>query len=193
MTLSTKDFSKNPKKDTKKETTREKVAKLREKHEPLFHKEKMADLCGDSPKFIPRMAYKHKGELVIGFYPREIYGNTDIYTEFVSRDYTPEDKQRRLYKWMFNSEYATEYELSDPHDATGDRRYLIPVDELVDVQEFHDDRETDETETQVSELPDIDSDIPYDAMTLRDYAAIKWKKPVSHKKWLNTLITNNFK
>ena len=40
---------------------------------------------------------------------------------------------------------------------------------------------------------DVSADVPYDSMTLRDFAAIQWKKPVSHKRWLNELITKNFK
>ena len=39
---------------------REKVISLMEKHKPLFEKEGVTN-----PKFIPRMAYKHNGELII--------------------------------------------------------------------------------------------------------------------------------
>lgn len=191
MALSTKDLNKSS------NTSRDKKMQLKEKHLLLFEKEGVSN-----PKFVPRMAYKHKGELIIGFYEREIYGGVDIYTEFVSRDYTPEDQHRRLWKWIFNPEYKTEYEMSDAHAATGDRRYLIPVDELVDVSIFHEELEkatvSEEAEKEEAELlpydmPSSDEDIPYDAMTVRDHCAIQWKKPVSKKKWLNSLITNTFK
>ena len=47
---------------------RNKVLKLKEFHTSLFEKEKV-----NNPKFIPRMCYKHRGVLVIGFYVKEIY------------------------------------------------------------------------------------------------------------------------
>ena len=123
-----------------------------------------------NPKFIPRMAYKQNKELIIGFYERDIYGGVDIYTEFVS---------------------------TDPHAATGDRRYLIPVEELICVDEFHKEKEAQAIEEENDEppfesMPDPASDVPYADMTLRDFCAIEWKQPVSQKKWLNTLITNTF-
>jgi len=167
---------------------REKVIFLMEKHKPLFEKEGVTN-----PKFIPRMAYKHNGELIIGFYPKEMYGEQDIYTEFCSRDYEPEDPERKLYKWVFNPHYETEYEASEPHPTTGDVRYLIPVDELIDVEELHKSVESNKQTEMFEDFVDVSADVPYDSMTLRDFAAIQWKKPVSHKKWLNELITKNFK
>ena len=189
--------------DVKGGSTREKVAYLKQKHLPLFAKEGVAN-----PKFFPKMAYKHNGELVISFFEREIYGGVNIYTEFVSRDYTPEDKDRRLFKWIYNPEYKTEYVLSEPHQATGDRRYLIPVDELINVDEYHngvvitesveelEEEESEKTSVEDEEIPfnlgDADADISYEHMTLRDYCAIQWKKPVSQRAWLNSLIKNTF-
>tara|TARA_R110002153_G_scaffold45847_1_gene129183 strand:- start:2538 stop:3086 length:549 start_codon:yes stop_codon:yes gene_type:complete len=174
-------------KDNTSPTKREKVQSLMEKHKPLFEKEGVFN-----PKFIPRMAYKHEGELIVGFYPKEIYGDQNIYTEFCSRDYEPEDSQRRLWKWIYNPDFETEYKTSEPHPTTGDVRYFVPVDELIDVATQHKDNPE---QLQLS-LKDLDGDVPdmpYDAMSIRDYAAIKWKKPVSSKKWLNELITKNFK
>lgn len=34
-------------------------------------------------------------------------------------------------------------------------------------------------------------DAPHREMTIRDYAAIKWMKPISNKPWLNKLISEN--
>jgi hypothetical protein len=180
-------ISTTSKQEEKGPTKREKVLLLMEKHKPLFEKEGVTN-----PKFIPRMAYKHNGELIIGFYPKEMYGEQDIYTEFCSREYEPEDPERILYKWKYNPHYEEEYEASDPHPTTGDVRYLIPVDELINVAEEHKGEPKDQPEL-FEEFDKKSSDVPYDAMTLRDYAAIQWQKPVSHKKWLNELITKNFK
>ena len=171
-----------------KPTKRDKIKALALHHKELFKKENVSN-----PKFIPRMSYKHKGEQIIGFYAKEIYGESDIYTEFCSRDYSPEDPKRTLWKWVYNPEYKTEYAQSEPHPATGDRRFLIPVDELISVNELHEVKPKEEDEGEIFiETPSSGDDVPYDSMTLRDYAAIEWKKPVSLKPWLNELISNNF-
>lgn len=178
-------------------TKREKVLDLMKYHKKLFAKE--GEL---NPKFIPRLRYKHNGEYIIGFYLREIYGEKDIYVELCSRDLTPEDPTRTLWKWEYNPHYATDYELSEPHPATGDQRYLIPFKELINVTELYNQPEVieetfeelhEESEIIIQEDIGAGTDIPYSDMTLRDYAAIQWKKPVSHRKWLNELINNTFK
>lgn len=160
---------------------RGKIQLLEEKHKPLFAKEGI----NGPAKFIPRMAYYYEGEKIISLYPSEINGGEDIYTEFVSKDFYPEDKDRKLYKWIYNADYETEYKTSNPHPVTGDKRYLIPVDELVEVEILH---------TKNSIIDDFDAepsagtDVPYADMTLRDYAAIQLKTPCSNKKWLNEII-----
>lgn len=169
------------------------------------HKELMMADGADNPKFIPRLAYPHKGQNVIGFYKKEIYGGKDIYIEFCDRNYVPEDPKRTLWKWKYNSHYESYYELSDPHPSTGDRRFLIPTKELVNVSASQEPVEEikkiepviEEVKVEKEELTiDLNSgagtDIPYSAMTLRDHAAIQWKRPVSQKKWLNELITKQF-
>ena len=186
-------------------TKREKVLNLVKHHEEMFIKD-----AARNPKFIPRLAYHHKDALVIGFYLKEIYGGKDIYVEFCDRNYIPEDSARTLWKWKYNANYAKDYELSAPHPSTGDRRYLIPVADLVNVNELHKTIPVvkpvvkpvvEEVKVEIKEdesklTLDLDSgagtDIPYSAMSLRDYAAIQWKRPVSQKKWLNELITKQF-
>jgi hypothetical protein len=41
------------------------------------------------------------------------------------------------------------------------------------------------------DLIDPDIDAQFEQLTIRDLAAILLKKPVSNKKWLNKLITDN--
>jgi hypothetical protein len=175
---------------------RDKILNLQEYHKELFEKEEITH-----PKFIPRMCYKHDGELIIGFFIKEIFGQTDIYTEFCSRDYMPEDPKRTLWKWKYNPHFHEDYALSEPHPATGDRRYLIPASELINVTLLHNPEPVEiistvvtndpvpEKQTQMTfELPDNESDSAYSTMSIRDYAAIQWKSPVSLKPWLNELI-----
>lgn len=175
--ISTKDLGGNSK-----PTKREKILKLQEKHSELFKKEGVTN-----PKFIPRMAYKHEGDLIIGFYPSEAKGGVDIYTEFCSRDYEPEDDERRLWKWIYNPNYAEEYVHSEAHPTTGDKRFFVPIDELVNVTEQH-SKDVSKIIEEFDDIPDQNSDLPLEGMTIRDFASVMWKEPVSHKAWLNKLI-----
>ena len=198
MPISTKNI--NDKKVTKTSPMRMAQLELERFHRPLFDLERVK-----YPKFIPRLCYNDSGlgEKVIGLYPKEIYGGHDIYVEFCNKNNQPEDPNRTLWKWIYNPEFSTEYKKSDPHPATGDRRYIIPIEELVNVTELHAPKNTEEAteeetieekpkeELEFEDVPDANSDVPYESMTLRDYAAIQWKKPVSHKKWLNELVKQN--
>ena len=111
------------------------VTELRQKHLKLFKLENLEI----SPRFIPKSAYIPRGESerFLSFYPSELEPGTDIYTEFVSSTLEPEDPERRLYKWLFNAEFKTEYATTEPHPRTGDVRYLIPIGELIDVASLH--------------------------------------------------------
>jgi len=187
------------------------INELKKKHEPLFKLENLEK----QPKFIPKMAYVPKtGEdRVISFFPSEIMGGEDIYTEFVSRSLEPEDSERRLWKWPFNPEYNTEYAKTDPHPATGHQQYLIPVAELLCVAEIHfgvkeeEPAKPEETKAETNQLKlDIDTEVdvkkeieakglgdaPISQLTIKDKAAIDWKLPVSNKPWLNQLIRETF-
>ena len=190
----------DPKPSKSSMTNRDKVIELIKYHKPLFIKEGVTN-----PKFIPRLCYPHKGVQVVTFFQKEIAGGQDIYIEFCNRELEPEDENRTLWKWIFNPEYDTEYELSDPHPSSSDRRYIIPITELVNVKEFHEKQTAGESPLAAGPvLPEPDSptgswikleetDVPYEAMTIRDYAAIQWKMPVSNKPWLNELIIKTFK
>lgn len=169
------------------------ISDLRDKHVALFEVEGV----GSKGKFVPKMAYipRAGAERVVAFFFSEINGGVDVYTEFVSKQYEPEDPERRLWKWPFNPHFETEYEKSEPHTISGHCRYLIPVDELINVAEAHSAAQPEEEEQSTmnfEDLPDPDDDQPINALTIRDKAAIDWKMPVSKKKWLNELITKTF-
>jgi hypothetical protein len=168
---------------TKVEDRRAKTAALREKHQPIFDKLGIPDAV-----FIPKMAYTpYSGaqDKVISLFPSEINKGHDIFTEFVDREINSEDPQRRLWKWRFNPEFETEYEKSTPDSVTGVYRYLIPIGELIEVKS---DTLENPQETLVIDIPDPDTDLPKDQMTIRDYAAIHLVIPCSNKAWLNDII-----
>lgn len=179
-----------------------------------YHKDTFIKEGNTNPKFIPRLCYKLNNQQVITFFEKEIAGGLDIYVEFCDRELNPEDDNRTLWKWIFNPEYSTEYDQTEPHPITGDIRYIIPVSELVDVRKFHEKQENDSRlipQSQSYDMKQVDTvvetpvtqvlsnnkqssveDVPYSTLTIRDYAAIQWKMPVSKKDWLNTLIKETF-
>jgi len=182
------------------------INKLKEKHNKLFKLENLET----APRFIPKYVFtpKNGDERVISLFFSEISSGDDVYTEFVSIGLEPEDPERRLWKWPYNPEFATEYALTEPN-INGHRLYMIPVAELIDVAALHlgvkkESKPTIveqataqlslaiEEEKQATITADIIGDAPLDQMTIRDKAAIDWKIPVSDKPWLNELITKHF-
>jgi hypothetical protein len=155
------------------EDRKKRIADLRTKHQPVFELLGIPDAL-----FFPKMAYYPKGgdEKVLSFFPSELRKGYDIYTEFVSRDYTIEDSERTLWKWSYNPHWEEEYETT----ADAQARCLIPVRELVKVQV--------PTKNDLNFFSEEDLDCSLSEMTVRDLAAILLKKPVSNKAWLNNLV-----
>jgi hypothetical protein len=175
-------------------TTKSTTVNRQEKTEELikFHDWKFKLIDEDNPLFIPKCAYypKGKNEMFIGFFASEMKKNRDIYTEFTSIDLDPEDPDRNLYKWRYNPHFEEEYEKTEP-GANGHFRYLVPVSELIKI-EFDAQIPENKGESEFpnfDEIMDPDADAPLSQLTVRDLAAILLKKPVSHKKWLNDLIS----
>jgi len=175
-------------------------AERREKTEILIqeHLWKFDVLKITNPLFIPKSAYipRGKNEHFISFFPSELNRNEDIYTEFVSYDLVSEDTERTLYKLKVNPFYDEEYEKTD--DANF--RYLVPVKELEKIVISNPDAEFSELddlitlkkpETKIeTNVYDELTDIPLSEISVRDFAAIMLKKPISNKDWLNKLITS---
>lgn len=162
-------------------STKEKIALLREKHQPIFD-------ALDIPHalFYPKMAYRPYGkdELFISFFINELKREGDIYTEFVSRDYVSEDSNRTLWLWRYNPHWEEEYEATEPGEL-GNIRYLVPVSELIKVSMPKEKMPADPFESFGQNLID---DAPMSDMTIRDFATIMTGKPLSTKPWLNKII-----
>lgn len=178
---------------TNSEDKREKLKRLREYHQSTLNSLGVPDAV-----FIPKMAYRPYGktELHIGFFESEVSKGEDIYVEFTSKDLTPEDPERKLYKWRFNPHYSDEYEKTEPSPQNGHFRYLVPVEELsmIASSKLIAGESTknlgEQAKLDFSDIPDPEDDLPMDQMTIRDYAAIHMRRPVSKKEWLNKIITN---
>ena len=175
---------------------RAKLAQLKEYHQATF------DSLGIKTfKFYPKWAYTPAGkdELYIAFFENEINHGADIYTEFADRDYNLQNPDKReLYKLRYNPHYATEYERLPAATEGNNDRFLVPISELILVQSSakqaeitFEEPELDDSALKVEQdfgLPNPSTDSPFSQMTIRDIAAILWKRPVSQKDWLNKLI-----
>jgi len=175
-------------KSTQKLTSEERKKRIQDLYE--FQMEKFMQEGVSEPLFIPKMAYKPatKDEKHITFFASELeraeYYDVpkNVYTEFISSEYIPEDAKRTLYKWIFNPHWRTEYDVIEATESIQER-YMIPVSELRIVQQA--------AELKEIKLPSLDlgpTDEPFNMLTIRDLAAIMLKKPVSNKQWLNEII-----
>lgn len=164
-------------------STKDKIALLREKHQPAFDR-----LGVPNALFFPKMAYRPSGkdELYVSFFESELKRAEDIYTEAVSRDYISESDNRELWLWRYNPHWQSEYETTAPNEL-GHFRYLVPVSELIKIPDAP--PVIDRFATMEASLEDL----PFSEMTIKDFAAIMSWKPVSEKAWLNQLITNTKK
>jgi hypothetical protein len=155
----------------------------------VFHASTLEQLGVHPSSFIPKLSYVPPGktDLYIGMFPSEMSKKLDLYIEFTHKENLPLDQENRtLYKLKYNPFFNEEYEKTEPN-AAGNIRYLIPVSELIVVKKYGEEAKKEET-AATFELPDTETDLPFNQMTIRDFAAIMLKKEVSHKAWLNKII-----
>jgi hypothetical protein len=142
-----------------------------------YHNNKNPGLDLSGKNFYPKV--KYTGGIYL--YERELV-MSEFYFELVDSHYTgPTDDKRTLYKWCGNEHCKEEYKKVENNIGTS---YLIPLEEAVPY--IHTPKSIPVPEKL--ELYDVVSDSPYDKMTIKDYCAIQWRKPVSDKQWLNDLI-----
>lgn len=179
-------LSTNKKTALTKEDRLKKLAELREYHQPYFER-----IGEPKARFVGKMLYGFPKPNRVRFFENEIASSNPLYVEWVSRDFTPED-ERRLYKYVYNPDYATEYpvEVTD----SGYEMYVVPVEAFTLVKDIP-LAQTEEPKQSTLELDfDIinpDEDCPVENITLRDLAAIYLKAPVSRKEWLNKIIKDS--
>jgi hypothetical protein len=171
---------------------RKRIQELRAYHEPIFRKMNCID-----PLFIPRTAYKpvNHSEICISFFASELRNEKDIYTEFVSKKYDIEDSQRTLWKWKYDPEWKKYIKSNDVIPSAV--QYFIPTSKLIVVSRnneliFNKDKVNDFKSNITTVLKpktnDANKEELISQMTIKDFAAIIWKQPVSDKEWLNILI-----
>lgn len=156
-----------------------------------FHAGTLNKLGVPLSSFIPKLSYVPPGktEQYIAMFTSEMQKKVDLYIEFTHKENLPLDPENRtLYRLKYNAFYNEEYEKTEP-GHNGAVRFLVPVSELTVIQKYGEAAAQEEV-AQEFELPDNITDLPFDQMTIRDYAAIMMRKPVSHKDWLNKIVTS---
>lgn len=158
-------------------TRKEKVDELKKFHQSTFDTLSVSD-----PYFVAKMAYTPRGktEPHVGFFESEFKKETDVYMEFVDKQVVPEDPDRTLYRWKYNKFWKEEYEESKTGENTF---FLIPVSELIAIN----------ISSKAITPPGgmIVGDMSLNELTVKDFAAIVWKKPISDKTYINNLIISN--
>jgi hypothetical protein len=197
---------------------KEKTEELLRKHEPLFKILKIND-----PLFILKNAYFISGKKgrFIQLFESEVSKEKDIYMEFVNKELKPDLTDRPLFKLKYNPFYKEEYEMETKMTEEGREYdvYIVSVSELIVILEDSSEISYSLYESglyekvKVSPFPDfnqyfekeylskevtlddilVGEDAPINDMSISDFAAIIWKKPVSNKVWLNSLIEKNNK
>ena len=163
---------------------KEAAAKLKQYQQKVFD-----ELGITEPVYIPKMAHHVKDleGIHMGFFKSELDHGEDIFTECISMQMEPEDPNRTMYKIKFNPFFEEEYATSEPM-SNGHVRYYIPLNELEVVSNHGRLKNSIKPIENDFNLPNADTDLPLDQMTMRDVAALLLKTPVSEKKWLNEII-----
>lgn len=170
--------------------------KERKRQMELFHKPTFDAIGATDPMYIPKLFYKPREidaqEPYVAFFTSEVVKGQDIYTEDSESENTPRDPERRLYKWRFNPRYKEEYQKLE---TNGSVRYFVPVSELILVKVNSPDVKVEEANGKQLSLEILKTDDSEDMLlkeaSIRDLAAILWKKPISNKAWVNQLVNNH--
>ena len=166
-----------------------------------FHQDLIDDLDIPRTDFNMKMPFYDKhGRMVVGIFSSEFRKEKGFFFELITRELTPADADRKVYRVPLNSSYEDEYELNEKGS------YLVPLEELRVVNptsvaikktaSFDLEKESlsntrsslNPVPMQAYKAPAAMEDAPYSEMTIRDYYAIQTGKPVSSKTWLNELI-----
>jgi hypothetical protein len=155
----------------------------------VFHQDTFNKLNLKNPILIGKMAFKPKGldNKHCAFFYSELKNTGDIYLEFTNRFCEPETENRALYVLKHNPHYNEEYAKSEKG------MFLVPIDELVLVKKYtlSEVNNMNPIVTQAAMdfvLPELTDDPAIGEMTIRDFAAIMLKAPISNKSWINDLI-----
>lgn len=164
-----------------------------------FHSTAFIFLNEENPVFYPKKIFLLNDEEHVSLFEKELICGK-FYTEIVNDDNQPLSTERTLYRFKGNeyskSEYRSKENLVNGSLAL---KYYVPLSdfEKINLENYIPKKapkklslkKIEETNIIVNEDDNSEEeDLLMSKMTIRDYAAIKWQRPVSNKKWLNDLI-----
>lgn len=132
-------------------------------------------------EFNVKYPFQHAGTKVVGIFPNEFLKENGFYLELVDTNLDPVENPRKIYRVPMIENYEDVYELLPKGTYAFPMEELELVEQKILAPEF-------EVDTQI--LNKV-KDENISNMTITDFAAIMWMKPVSEKSWLNNLIEQN--
>lgn len=160
------------------EEKKEKLAQARTFHTPLLNHYGARDV-----DFNFKSQFTNKGFKVIALYPSELIKTNGFFIELIDSNLNPIDPKRTVYRMNAVENYEDVYEMLQ----TG--AYAVPMEEL-EVVKIEEKVSAPKFEVDMGSLNKVE-DANISNMTITDFAAIMWMKPVSEKVWLNNLILQN--
>lgn len=135
--------------------------------------------------FNVKSVFTFEGVKVVGLFNNEFLKPEGFYFELVDSFLHPIDPKRTIYKVSYRENYEDLYQLT-PKGTT----YAVPLEELEVISLTTADN-IDLEKPKMAKYIDPTLDEHHSKLTIRDIAAILWKKPVSNKEWLNQLVESN--
>jgi hypothetical protein len=163
----------------------EKTKEYRERFRLVFEKLKVPETS-----FYPKILFPRNKQICLSLYKSELEKPEGFYTLIVNSAFENVDGEYKLYHYKHNPKYASEYSTLQIETE----KWAVPFDHFneVDTQLLLLNSMNNQPPAKIKSIipyddpTDIDS--PLKDMTVRDYAAITWRIPVSNKSWLNELI-----
>ena len=192
---------------SKKEENDRKAQQMRQSYQAYF------DSIGEPDAlFIPKPPYVVKDssitEKAVTFWESELKKERDVYIEFCNFDNDRVDDTLTLYRWNYNPYWRDESEGYEMTNVKGYPKWIVPISELQRIGDqtiwsklgppqqvqgtlFNVSKEHPVVESAINAnfaTDGIDSNLT--EFTMRDLLSVVYKRPMSDKIWLNSVISN---
>lgn len=157
---------------------KEKVNAAREYHSSL-----LSEYGAEPTDFNLKLQFFDKGSKVIGVFPSEFRNKNGFFMEYADSNLDFTDPKRTVYRLAPIDNYE------DVYNILKSGSYAVPIEDLEEVKAKSYKPKQDFT-VNFDTLTEV-KDENISNMTITDFAAIMWMKPVSEKQWLNNLINQN--
>lgn len=195
---------------SKREENERKAKEMRKAYQGYF------DSIGEPDAlFIPKPPYYVKDssipdQKVVTFWESELKKERDIYIEFCNFDNDRVDETLTLYRWNYNPYWKDDSEGYETTVVANYPKYIVPISELQRIGDINDwgQPAADPVQTELFKVTkdhpvkqtalnaiattvtetNLDSSIK--DFTMRDLLSVVYRRPMSDKIWLNSVIKN---